>query len=133
MLVTSDLSCTLQCAVDQDALCTRFPTTLDHDDAPQYLGPTLSTTNTPTAPQTQSKTTYVYLAPHKTATTAGSTKHQRADTRPTLPPLNQQNQNQSKLKKRTYLAGTAHRGSKTQNLRGLGTVLLTRRCDRPQQ
>ena len=37
-----------------------------------------------------------------------------------------------KLKKRTCLAGTAHRASKMQNLRGRGTALLTGRCDRPQ-
>ena len=69
--------------------------TLDHDAAPQYLGPTLSTTNTLTAPHTQSKTTYVYRVPHSNATTAGSTKHQRADTRSTLPHINQQNKNKT--------------------------------------
>ena len=69
--------------------------TLDHDAAPQYLGPTLSTTNTLTAPHTQSKTTYVYRVPHSNATTAGNTKHQRADTRSTLTHVNQQKQNKT--------------------------------------
>ena len=53
---------------------------LDHDEAPQYRGPTLSTTNTVTAPQTQSKTSYVCLALYAKATNADGNKHQRAET-----------------------------------------------------
>ena len=53
---------------------------LDHDEAPQYRGPTLSTTNTVTAPQTQSKTSYVCLALYAKATNAGGNKHHRAET-----------------------------------------------------
>ena len=48
--------------------------TLDHDDAPQYLGPTLRMTSTVTATQTQLKTSYVYRAPQRSATTAEGSK-----------------------------------------------------------
>ena len=56
-----------------------MPNTLDHDNAPQYLGPTLSMTSTVTAPQTHSKTSYVCRAPRTNATTAGGNKHQRTE------------------------------------------------------